>query len=72
MVLQKLKGWEELGRTEYRDKAPREAFTLEGFYQRLTRWAVVDDQVGRAVFLGIVTTNASVGAGDECGGLPGV
>jgi hypothetical protein len=59
VVLQKLKGWEDLGKMKYRDREPQKAFTLEGFWQQLAQWAVVDDQVHKFQLLAIsdVTEN---------------
>lgn len=48
VVLQKLKGWKELGgTTTHSDLEPGRNghFSIEGFYERLLRWVAVDDQV---------------------------
>jgi hypothetical protein len=46
VILQKLKGWEELGSAEAsphdKEQVP---FSVDGFYERLVRWIAVDDQV---------------------------
>ena len=44
----KLKGWADIGQSRMvttSTKVDREAFSLDGFYQRLIRWISVDDQV---------------------------
>ncbi|CAA7265591.1 unnamed protein product [Cyclocybe aegerita] len=49
VILKQLKGWKELGLTRYGTGSTsgpyeREPFSLDGFYDRLVRWIVVDDQ----------------------------
>jgi hypothetical protein len=52
MLLEQLKGWKELG-TLNKD-APGgqwEAFSTKGFYDWLTKWIAVDDQVHGIIFI---------------------
>lgn len=56
VVSNKAKGWEQLHESYEKHRATDKAyinttFTLEGFYERLTRWIVVDDQVGDCALL---------------------
>jgi hypothetical protein len=50
VVLEKLKGWKDVGNSPSYSESGRtrngsEKFTIEGFYERLLRWIAVDDQV---------------------------
>jgi len=47
VLLEKLKGWDapELPSTPLSSGSPQDPFTLDGFLMRLTKWAVVSDQV---------------------------
>lgn len=48
VLLKQLKGWTKFGTSNNASESPvveREPFSLEGFYDRLTKWIAVDDQV---------------------------
>ena len=54
VLLKHLKGWKKLG-TSNKDSpsGQHETFSLDGFYDRLTKWIAVDDQVCHVPFLRI-------------------
>jgi hypothetical protein len=50
VLLEKLKGWKEIGNHPSHSSSDpetrrNERFSIEGFYERLLRWIAVDDQV---------------------------
>lgn len=54
VLVEKLKGWENIASGALTgpggsktSTASREPFSVEGFYERLVKWVVVDDQVSQ-------------------------